>query len=114
MLRVSAQSGNGTLRKRQSFGQGRGTTRTNRLVTRVLLVEDDHDVAEPLARALVREGYDGTRRVTDGSRCGRCSTRRLTGAGHAVGIITGTTSVRIGRMPGSCGGPLAVYAPDPL
>jgi DNA-binding response OmpR family regulator len=27
-------------------------------VTRVLLVEDDHDIAEPLARALVREGYD--------------------------------------------------------
>jgi len=27
-------------------------------VTRVLLVEDDHDIAEPLARALAREGYD--------------------------------------------------------
>jgi DNA-binding response OmpR family regulator len=27
-------------------------------VTRVLLVEDDHDIAEPLARALTREGYD--------------------------------------------------------
>ena len=27
-------------------------------VTRVLLVEDDHDIAEPLARALGREGYD--------------------------------------------------------
>jgi DNA-binding response OmpR family regulator len=27
-------------------------------VTRVLLVEDDHDIAEPLARALRREGYD--------------------------------------------------------
>lgn len=27
-------------------------------VSRVLLVEDDHDIAEPLARALVREGYD--------------------------------------------------------
>jgi len=27
-------------------------------VTRVLLVEDDHDIAEPLARALVREGYE--------------------------------------------------------
>jgi DNA-binding response OmpR family regulator len=27
-------------------------------VTRVLLVEDDYDIAEPLARALVREGYE--------------------------------------------------------
>jgi DNA-binding response OmpR family regulator len=27
-------------------------------VTRVLLVEDDRDIAEPLARALAREGYD--------------------------------------------------------
>ncbi len=27
-------------------------------VTRVLLVEDDRDIAEPLARALVREGYE--------------------------------------------------------
>jgi DNA-binding response OmpR family regulator len=27
-------------------------------VTRVLLVEDDHDISEPLARALTREGYD--------------------------------------------------------
>jgi len=27
-------------------------------VTRVLLVEDDQDIAEPLARALAREGYD--------------------------------------------------------
>jgi DNA-binding response OmpR family regulator len=27
-------------------------------VPRVLLVEDDHDIAEPLARALTREGYD--------------------------------------------------------
>jgi DNA-binding response OmpR family regulator len=27
-------------------------------VTRVLLVEDDHDIAEPLARALAREGYE--------------------------------------------------------
>ena len=27
-------------------------------MTRVLLVEDDHDIAEPLARALVREGYE--------------------------------------------------------
>jgi DNA-binding response OmpR family regulator len=27
-------------------------------VTRVLLVEDDHDIAEPLARALTREGYE--------------------------------------------------------
>jgi len=27
-------------------------------VTRVLLVEDDNDIAEPLARALVREGYE--------------------------------------------------------
>jgi DNA-binding response OmpR family regulator len=27
-------------------------------VTRLLLVEDDHDIAEPLARALTREGYD--------------------------------------------------------
>jgi len=27
-------------------------------VTRVLLVEDDHDIAEPLARALIREGYE--------------------------------------------------------
>ena len=32
-------------------------------VTRVLLVEDDHDIAEPLARALAREGYEvGTAR----------------------------------------------------
>jgi DNA-binding response OmpR family regulator len=30
----------------------------DRVVTRVLLVEDDHDIAEPLARALTREGYD--------------------------------------------------------
>jgi DNA-binding response OmpR family regulator len=30
------------------------------VVTRVLLVEDDHDIAEPLARALTREGYDVT------------------------------------------------------
>jgi DNA-binding response OmpR family regulator len=29
-------------------------------VTRVLLVEDDRDIAEPLARALAREGYDVT------------------------------------------------------
>jgi len=29
-------------------------------VTRVLLVEDDRDIAEPLARALTREGYDVT------------------------------------------------------
>src|SRR3954447_8031211 len=28
------------------------------MVTRVLLVEDDHDIAEPLARALGREGYE--------------------------------------------------------
>jgi DNA-binding response OmpR family regulator len=28
------------------------------LVTRVLLVEDDHDIAEPLTRALGREGYE--------------------------------------------------------
>jgi DNA-binding response OmpR family regulator len=28
------------------------------LVTRVLLVEDDRDIAEPLARALAREGYE--------------------------------------------------------
>ena len=27
-------------------------------MTRVLLVEDDYDIAEPLARALVREGYE--------------------------------------------------------
>jgi DNA-binding response OmpR family regulator len=27
-------------------------------VTRVLLVEDDHDISEPLARALTREGYE--------------------------------------------------------
>ncbi|WP_028063918.1 response regulator transcription factor [Solirubrobacter soli] len=27
-------------------------------MTRVLLVEDDHDIAEPLARALGREGYE--------------------------------------------------------
>ena len=27
-------------------------------MTRVLLVEDDNDIAEPLARALVREGYE--------------------------------------------------------
>jgi DNA-binding response OmpR family regulator len=30
----------------------------DRVVTRVLLVEDDHDIAEPLARALTREGYE--------------------------------------------------------
>src|SRR4051812_6316487 len=30
----------------------------DRSVTRVLLVEDDRDIAEPLARALGREGYD--------------------------------------------------------
>ena len=29
-------------------------------MTRVLLVEDDHDIAEPLARALTREGYEVT------------------------------------------------------
>ena len=29
-------------------------------MTRVLLVEDDRDIAEPLARALTREGYDVT------------------------------------------------------
>ncbi len=29
-------------------------------MTRLLLVEDDHDIAEPLARALTREGYDVT------------------------------------------------------
>jgi DNA-binding response OmpR family regulator len=29
-------------------------------VTRVLLVEDDHDISEPLGRALKREGYDVT------------------------------------------------------
>jgi DNA-binding response OmpR family regulator len=29
-------------------------------VARVLLVEDDHDIAEPLARALAREGYEVT------------------------------------------------------
>jgi DNA-binding response OmpR family regulator len=29
-------------------------------VTRVLLVEDDRDIAEPLARALAREGYEVT------------------------------------------------------
>jgi DNA-binding response OmpR family regulator len=28
------------------------------MVTRVLLVEDDRDIAEPLARALTREGYE--------------------------------------------------------
>src|SRR3954471_13791067 len=28
------------------------------MVTRVLLVEDDRDIAEPLARALGREGYE--------------------------------------------------------
>jgi len=33
---------------------------TIRGVTRVLLVEDDHDIAEPLARALTREGYEVT------------------------------------------------------
>ena len=33
---------------------------TIRGVTRVLLVVDDHDIAEPLARALTREGYEVT------------------------------------------------------
>ena len=37
----------------------RPTWRTyDQRVTRVLLVEDDQDIAEPLARALTREGYD--------------------------------------------------------
>jgi DNA-binding response OmpR family regulator len=34
------------------------STAYDRVVTRVLLVEDDHDIAEPLARALTREGYE--------------------------------------------------------
>ena len=39
-------------RTRQSFGQGSAARHTIGAVTRVLLVEDDRDIAEPLARAL--------------------------------------------------------------
>jgi DNA-binding response OmpR family regulator len=55
---VSGAAGNGLALERQSFGQGRRSGHTIWPVTRVLLVEDDHDIAEPLARALIREGYE--------------------------------------------------------
>src|SRR5690242_11959037 len=55
---VSDPPGNGSARERQSFGQGLRSRPRIESVTRVLLVEDDRDIAEPLARALGREGYE--------------------------------------------------------
>ena len=46
----------GPEREPQRSGQGPRSWLVN--VARVLLVEDDRDIAEPLARALGREGYD--------------------------------------------------------
>jgi DNA-binding response OmpR family regulator len=51
-------TGNERARERQSFGQGAPRAHTIGPVIRVLLVEDDQDIAEPLARALTREGYE--------------------------------------------------------
>ena len=47
-------------------------------MTRVLLVEDDRDIAEPLARALTREGYDVTAAGDGRVALKRCSTARPT------------------------------------
>jgi DNA-binding response OmpR family regulator len=58
MPSVSVALCNRLARVRQSFGQGSRERHTIGFVTRVLLVEDDRDIAEPLARALTREGYD--------------------------------------------------------
>src|SRR3954451_4083556 len=58
MRTVSVASCHQIARVRQSFGQGSRDPHTIDGVTRVLLVEDDHDIAEPLARALTREGYE--------------------------------------------------------
>src|SRR3954454_9129355 len=58
MVPVSVSSVNGEASLRQSLGQGLPRASYDRSVARVLLVEDDHDIAEPLAQALQREGYD--------------------------------------------------------
>src|SRR5690554_4303873 len=58
MAPVLVASCNRIARERQKFGQDLRHRHTIDRVTRVLLVEDDRDIAEPLARALAREGYE--------------------------------------------------------
>jgi len=58
MLAVLDPAGNAFAVQRQNFGQVVPRAHTIGVMTRVLLVEDDQDIAEPLARALAREGYE--------------------------------------------------------